>query len=93
MCKELKDEYGIDCSYIIADFTKLSDVHSAAKKLAELDRKIDVLIHNAAPSHQIEYITMMWTLKTLEWNIFQSHLNYLTLDETTLIRFLVDFLW
>jgi NAD(P)-dependent dehydrogenase (short-subunit alcohol dehydrogenase family) len=43
----LKSQYGTDCSYIIADFSNLADVHEAAKKLAALDRNIDVLIHNA----------------------------------------------
>lgn len=47
LCKTLKDKYGVDSSYIIADFSKLDDTHNAAKKLAEMDRDIDVLIHNA----------------------------------------------
>lgn len=47
LCEELKKEYGINCTYMIADFGKLADVHNAARKLAELDRNIDVLIHNA----------------------------------------------
>ena len=47
LCDELTGKYGVDCSYIIADFAKLSDVHNAANKLLELDRNIDVFIHNA----------------------------------------------
>ena len=47
LCNTLKNQYGTDCSYIIADFSKLADVHEAAKRLAELGRDIDVLIHNA----------------------------------------------
>jgi len=47
LCKTLTDEYGVDASYIIADFSKLEDTHNAAKKLAEMDRNIDVLVHNA----------------------------------------------
>ncbi len=47
LCETFRNTYKIDCSYLIADFTKLSDVQAVAKQLAELDRKIDVLIHNA----------------------------------------------
>ena len=43
----LKNDYGIKCSYFIADFSCLTDIHKVAKKLATLDQKIDVLIHNA----------------------------------------------
>jgi len=47
LCKTLKNQYGTNSSYMIADFTKLSDAHKVAKQLVELDRDIDVLIHNA----------------------------------------------
>ena len=47
LCKEIKNQHGTNCSYMIADFSKLSEVHKVAKQLAELDRNIDVLIHNA----------------------------------------------
>lgn len=47
LCETLESQYGIECSYLLADFSKLTDVHSAARKLLALDRRIDVLIHNA----------------------------------------------
>ena len=47
LCDQIRDQYGVDCSYLIADFTRLADVHSIAKELSVLDRNIDVLIHNA----------------------------------------------
>ena len=47
LCKMLKNKYKTNCSYIIADFSKLSDVHKVGKKLKNLKRNIDVLIHNA----------------------------------------------
>lgn len=46
-CQELQREFAVNCSYFVADFSKLSDIHSAAKYLATLERNIDVLIHNA----------------------------------------------
>jgi retinol dehydrogenase 13 len=47
LCETLKSQYGTHCTYMIADFSKLADVHAVAKQLAALDRNIDVLIHNA----------------------------------------------
>jgi retinol dehydrogenase 13 len=47
LCETLKNQYTTQCTYMIADFTKMSDVHMVAKKLAALERNIDVLIHNA----------------------------------------------
>ena len=47
LCASIKSEFDANCSYLIADFSKLADVHAVGKKLAALDKKIDVLIHNA----------------------------------------------
>jgi NAD(P)-dependent dehydrogenase (short-subunit alcohol dehydrogenase family) len=45
-CEEIRNQYHTDCTYLIADFSKLADVHNVAKQLATLDRDIDVIIHN-----------------------------------------------
>jgi len=47
LCKELKDEFGAECSYIIADLSKLEDIKRVAKELSSINSDIDVLIHNA----------------------------------------------
>jgi len=47
LCMDISNKYDVDCSYLIADFSKLSDIHSVSKKLVEIDENIDVLIHNA----------------------------------------------
>lgn len=47
LCEALEGQYPIACTYLIADFAKLADVHRVARKLSALDRPIDVLIHNA----------------------------------------------
>lgn len=47
LCEELCRDFNANCSFLIADFSKLSDIHSAAKQLASLERNIEVLIHNA----------------------------------------------
>lgn len=43
----LESQFNIECTYLIADFAQLSDVHAVGKQLSALDRDIDVLIHNA----------------------------------------------
>lgn len=47
LVEELKREFDTNCSYIIANFSKLSEIHKAAEQLSSYERNIDVLIHNA----------------------------------------------
>jgi NAD(P)-dependent dehydrogenase (short-subunit alcohol dehydrogenase family) len=47
VCETLSSQYDTNCTYLIADFANLTDVHDVAKKLSALDRTIDVFIHNA----------------------------------------------
>jgi NAD(P)-dependent dehydrogenase (short-subunit alcohol dehydrogenase family) len=82
LCETLTSLYDAKCNYMIADFSKLSDVHTVAKQLAELDRNIDVLIHNAGV-----YMTKkVATVDNLEL-VFQTNylssfiLNYYTKDK------------
>jgi len=71
LCEFLRKEFDSNCDYILADFSRLSETHSAAKKLVDLDRKIDVLIHNAGV-----YLTKKtFTQDNLE-TVFQT--NYLS---------------
>jgi len=70
LCDSLESLYGIQCSYLLADFAKLTEVHAVAKQLAALERNIDVLIHNAGV-----YVTQKtFTPDNLEL-VFQT--NYL----------------
>jgi NAD(P)-dependent dehydrogenase (short-subunit alcohol dehydrogenase family) len=46
LCETLRRDYGRACSYRIADFASLADVHRVAKQLSAWERPIDVLIHN-----------------------------------------------
>ena len=71
LCDAITKEYGTNCSYMIADFSKLSDTHNVGKKLAELDRDIDVLIHNAG----LHLTKRAFTKDNLE-TVFQ--VNYLS---------------
>ena len=36
LCQELRNEFNSDCSYLIADFSKLADVHAVSKVLVKL---------------------------------------------------------
>jgi NAD(P)-dependent dehydrogenase (short-subunit alcohol dehydrogenase family) len=70
LCDVLRNQFDADCTYLIADYTRLEDVHSVGKQLSALNRKIDVLIHNAGV-----YVTRKtFTENNLE-TVFQT--NYL----------------
>jgi retinol dehydrogenase 13 len=47
LCHEIKNEFGVNCEYKIADLSNLQDIHRVAEELLKLDKPIDVLIHNA----------------------------------------------
>jgi NAD(P)-dependent dehydrogenase (short-subunit alcohol dehydrogenase family) len=71
LCESLKNQYGGQCAYMIADFAKLADVHAVARRLAALEETIDVLIHNVGV-----YVTQKtFTTDNLEM-VFQT--NYLS---------------
>ncbi|HSG45400.1 MAG TPA: SDR family NAD(P)-dependent oxidoreductase [Anaerolineales bacterium] len=70
LCETLKDQYDAKCTYLIADFTKLEDVHNVGKRLAAMNKRIDVLIHNAG----VYVTTKTLTANNLE-TVFQA--NYL----------------
>ncbi len=44
---DIESKYNVKCDYLIADLSKLEDIHNVADKLVALDKPIDVLIHNA----------------------------------------------
>ena len=71
LCETLKNQFDAKCTYMIADFTKITDVHAVGKQLSALERNIDVLIHNAGV-----YLTKKtFTADNLEM-VFQT--NYLS---------------
>jgi retinol dehydrogenase 13 len=47
LCLEIKNEFGVNCGYKIADLSNLGDIHRVAEELSKLDKPIEVLIHNA----------------------------------------------
>ena len=47
LCGELEREFGVRCRDIIADLSRLEDMHRVGYQLSQLSEPIDVLIHNA----------------------------------------------
>ena len=47
LCQELKHDFGIECNYMIADFSKLDEIHKVGEALDNHNKTIDVLLQNA----------------------------------------------
>lgn len=47
LIEEIKRDFKVACTYFIADFAHLAQIHAASEMLARLEQDIDVLIHNA----------------------------------------------
>jgi short-subunit dehydrogenase len=45
--REIESDYGVKCDYMIANLSRLKDIHRVAEELSEVKIPIDVLIHNA----------------------------------------------
>lgn len=71
LCNAIRAEFNVRCEYFLADFSRLSDIHSAAQHLAALERDVDVLIHNAGV-----YITRKTFTRDGFETVFQT--NYLS---------------
>lgn len=47
LCRSLERDFGVTCDYLLADLSRLADVHRVGNALALMETPIDVLIHNA----------------------------------------------
>lgn len=47
LCREIKNEFGVDCDYRIADLSRLTDIFRVSNELSQVNTSFDVLIHNA----------------------------------------------
>jgi retinol dehydrogenase-13 len=45
--KEIVGEFAVKCEYIVADLSKLNEIHKVGRELAQLNNEIDIIIHNA----------------------------------------------
>ncbi|NSW95821.1 MAG: SDR family NAD(P)-dependent oxidoreductase [Bacteroidales bacterium] len=82
ICREIENEFGTKCDYRIADLSSLKDIHRVAGELSELDKHIDVLIHNAGIYLTKREVTPDGLEKVFVVNYLSSFIiNYLLMDK------------
>lgn len=82
LCEKIKDQFDVDCTYLIADFSTLADVHAVARQLSELKTDIDVLIHNAGVFMTNRTLTADGLEKVFQTNYLSTFiLNYYLKDK------------
>ncbi|HQC15666.1 SDR family NAD(P)-dependent oxidoreductase, partial [Mesotoga prima] len=78
LCDELKHDFGVQCSYMIADFSSLDDSLRVGKELSATGDTIDVLIHNAGVFLKRKELTKEGFETTFVVNYLSSFvINYL----------------
>ncbi|THB62657.1 MAG: SDR family NAD(P)-dependent oxidoreductase [Spirochaetaceae bacterium] len=81
---EFTTNYGIKAENIICDFASMEQVRACARTLNELDRPIDVLIHNAGVYHTKKTYSQDGIEMVFQVNHLSSFLlNYLLKDKLT----------
>lgn len=80
--QKIENTYEVECNYLIADLSKLKDLHQAAKVLQSLDTAIDVLIHNAGVYLTRRELTSDNLEKVLVVHYLSSFIiNYILMDK------------
>ena len=79
---KIEAEFGVSCKNIIADLSRLPDIHRAAKELLNVQTPIDVLIHNAGVYLTKRELTLEGIEKVFAVHYLSSFIiNYLLLDK------------
>jgi retinol dehydrogenase-13 len=80
--REIEADFGVSCQSIIADLSRLPDIHRAAKELCDLQTPIDVLIHNAGVYLTKREVTPDGMEKVFAVHYLSSFvINYVLLDK------------
>lgn len=80
--KEIEAEYDISLDYILADLGNLNEIHTVAKELANLEKSIDILIHNAGIHLTKQELSNEGLDKVFVVNYLSSFIiNYLLIDK------------
>ncbi|MBS4016342.1 MAG: SDR family NAD(P)-dependent oxidoreductase [Candidatus Latescibacteria bacterium] len=80
--REIENEFGVKCDFIIADLSILKDIYMVAEKLAVLNTPIDVLIHNAGIYLNKKELTSDGFDKVFAVNYLSSFIiNYLVMNK------------
>lgn len=80
-CEGIRQEFGVACDDIIADFTRLADVRAAGQALLDNDVPIDVLIHNAGVFSTSKQLTVDGNELVFQVNYLSSFLLNVMLKE------------
>ena len=82
LCEELKRDFGVQCSYMIADFSSLNDSLRVGEELSAMGDTIDVLIHNAGVYLKRKELTKEGFETTFVVNYLSSFvINYLVREK------------
>ncbi len=82
LCEELKRDFGVQCSYMIADFSSLNDSLRVGEELSAMGDTIDVLIHNAGVYLKRKELTKEGLETTFVVNYLSSFvINYLVREK------------
>ncbi|WP_218150987.1 SDR family NAD(P)-dependent oxidoreductase [Trichococcus pasteurii] len=75
---EIESAYKVTCDYILADFSSMADTHQAARRLLEIEKPIDIIIHNAGIYLTKRQITSTGIEKVFMVNYLSSFImNYI----------------
>ncbi len=81
-CREIQTDFSVACDYIIADLSRLKDVHRVGRELMNQNDPIDVLIHNAGIYLTKRELTVDGYETVFVVNYLSSFiLNYLLMDK------------
>lgn len=79
---EIESAYKVKCDYILADFSILDDTYKAAQSLLEIEKPIDIIIHNAGIYLTKRQITSNGIEKVFMVNYLSSFImNYILKDK------------
>jgi NAD(P)-dependent dehydrogenase (short-subunit alcohol dehydrogenase family) len=82
LCREIESEFGVKCTFKIADLSNLKEIFQVAEELAAMNTPIDVLIHNAGIYLTKRELTPDGLEKVLVVHYLASFIiNYLLLDK------------
>jgi retinol dehydrogenase-13 len=82
VCEEIRQDFGVECEYKIADFSHISDVKKVGNELLDSDQIIDVFIHNAGVYSTKKIITEDDLELTFQVDYLGSFiLNYMLKDK------------
>ncbi len=74
-CNNLSLQHNIEIKCVYADFSSITQVNDAAKKILSFKKQIDILVNNVGVGYQLNLFTMtkMTTIKeSFEINLFSS---------------------